>query len=115
MCFLTTDRLSGAADSAAHREQTRQRGHRGAAAAVRGPGNTELSLVSSTSKSSIRRFVLTEKAPTRAFSWLKAATTAFTFKTLLRHYAKQALTPRSLNMKLGPRRNYHKGRAVWLA
>ena len=33
-------------------------------------------------KSSIRRFVITEKAPTRAFSWLKAATTAFTFKTL---------------------------------
>ena len=26
---------------------------------------------------------ITEKAPTRAFSWLKAATTAFTFKTLL--------------------------------
>ena len=41
----------------------------------------------------IRRFVITEKAPTRAFSWLKAATTAFTFKTLLRHYAEQALTP----------------------
>ena len=37
----------------------------------------------SASKSSIRRFVITEKAPTRAFSWLKAATTAFTFKTLL--------------------------------
>ena len=53
-----------------------------------------------------------EKAPTRAFSWLKAATTAFTFKTLLRHYAKRALTPRSLNVKLGPRRNYHKGRAA---
>ena len=49
-------------------------------------------LVSSASKSS----------PTRAFSWLKAATTAFTFKTLLRHYAKQVLTPRSLNIKLGP-------------
>ena len=32
-------------------------------------------------------FTITEKAPTRAFSWLKAATTAFTFKTLLRHYA----------------------------
>ena len=63
----------------------------------------------SASKSSIRRFVITEKAPTWAFSWLKAATTAFTFKTLLRHYAKQALTPRSLNVKLGPRRNYHKG------
>ena len=26
--------------------------------------------------------IITEKAPTRAFSWLKAATTAFTFKTL---------------------------------
>ena len=34
------------------------------------------------------------RAPTRAFSWLKAASTAFTFKTLLRHYAKWALTPR---------------------
>ena len=35
------------------------------------------------------------KVRTRAFSWLKAATTAFTFKTLLRHYAKRVLTPRS--------------------
>ena len=66
----------------------------------------------SASKSSIRRVVITEKAPTRAFSWLNAATTAFTFKTLLRHYAKRALTPRSLNVKLGPQRNYHKGRAA---
>ena len=68
----------------------------------------------SASKSSIRRFVITEKAPTRAFSWLKEATTttAFTFKTLLRHYAKRALTPRSLNVKLVPQRNYHKGRAA---
>ena len=48
--------------------------------------------------------VSTEKAPTRAFSGLKAATTAFTFKTLL--------TPRSLCVKLGPRRNYHKGQAA---
>ena len=56
-----------------------------------------------------------EKAPTRAFSWLKAATTAFTFKTLLRHYAKQALTPQSLNVKLGLRQKSHKGQAVWLA
>ena len=47
---------------------------------------------SSASKRSIRRFVITEKAPTRAFSWLKAATTALTYKTLLRHYAKQMLT-----------------------
>ena len=67
---------------------------------------------SSASKRSIRRFVITEKAPTRAFSCLKAATTAFTLKTLLRHYAKRTLTPRSLNVKLGPRRNYHKGRAA---
>ena len=66
------------------------------------------SVSSSASKSSIRRFVITEKAP----AWLKAATTAFTFKTLLRHYAKRALTPRSLKVKLGPRRNYHKGRAA---
>ena len=69
----------------------------------------------SASNRSIRRFIITEKAPTRAFSWLKAATTTFTFKTLLRHYAKWALTPRSLNVKLGPRRKGHKGRAVWLA
>ena len=55
---------------------------------------------------------ITEKAPTGAFSWLKVASTAFTFKTLLKHYAKRALTPRSLNVKLGPRRNYHKGRAA---
>ena len=33
---------------------------------------------------------ITEKAPTRGFSWLKAPTSAFRFKTLLRHYAKQA-------------------------
>ena len=60
-------------------------------------------------------FTITDKAPTRAFSWLKAPTSAFTFKTLLRHYAKRALTPPSLNVKLGPRRKGHKGRAVWLA
>ena len=64
----------------------------------------------SASKSPIRKFVITVKAPARSFSWLKAATTAFTFKTLLRHYAKEPLTPRSLNVKLGPRRNYHKRR-----
>ena len=47
---------------------------------------------------------------TRGFSLLKAPT--FTFKTLLRHYAKRTLTPRSLSVKLGPRRNYHEGRAA---
>ena len=55
-------------------------------------GSAHLDVSSSASKKSIRRFVITEKAPTRAFSWLKVATTAFTFKTLLRHYAKQMLT-----------------------
>ena len=30
----------------------------------------------------------------------------------LRHYAKGALTPQSLNVKLGPQRNNHKGRAA---
>ena len=37
-------------------------------------------------------FVITEKAPTRAFSWLKVPSRAFTFKTLLRHYFKWALS-----------------------
>ena len=38
---------------------------------------------------------------------------AFSIQNLLqRHYAKRELTPRSLNVKLGPRRNYHKGRAA---
>ena len=40
-------------------------------------------------------FTITEKAPTWAFSWLKVATTAFTFKTLLRHYAEWVLTLQS--------------------
>ena len=39
-------------------------------------------------------FTITEKHLLgRAFSLLKAPTIAFTFKTLLRHYAKWALTP----------------------
>ena len=37
--------------------------------------------------------IITKKDPTRAFSWLKVPTSAFTFKNLLRHYAKQALRP----------------------
>ena len=50
-------------------------------------------LYTSASKSSIRRFVITEKAPTRAFSWLKAAITAFTFKTLSKHNANPPAHP----------------------
>ena len=30
-------------------------------------------------------FTITEEAPTRAFSWLKAPTSTLTFKTLLHH------------------------------
>ena len=30
----------------------------------------------------LKDFTITEKAPTRAFSWLKAPTSTFTFKTL---------------------------------
>ena len=42
---------------------------------------------------SIQRFVIKEKAPTMAFSWLKVATIAFTLKkTLVRHYVKWVLT-----------------------
>ena len=36
-------------------------------------------------------FTITEKASPRAFSWLKVPTSAFTLKTILRHYAKQML------------------------
>ena len=35
---------------------------------------------------------ITKKAPTRAFSWLKAPTSILAFKTLLCHYVKQVLT-----------------------
>ena len=35
-------------------------------------------------------FTITEKAPTRTFSWFNAPTSAFTIKILLGHHAKQA-------------------------
>ena len=57
-------------------------------------------------------FTIMKKTRTLAYSWLKAPSSAFTFRTLLRHYAKRALTPQSLNVKLGPRRNYHVGPAA---
>ena len=34
-------------------------------------------------------FTIPEKAPIRAFSWLKAPISVFTFETLIRHYATQ--------------------------
>ena len=43
-------------------------------------------------RASNEEFTVTEKGPSRAFSWLKVPTSTFTFKTLLIHYAKQALT-----------------------
>ena len=97
-------------------EEDAQRGQllevgEGEAAAPR-PGDGVLLSAVKRSIGSTTGCTITEKAPTRAFSWLKAPTSAFTFKTLLRHYARRALTPRSLNVKLGPRRNYHKGRAA---
>ena len=73
---------------------------------IQGPARGASSVKKS---SNLRRFTVPGEGPypTRAFSWLKAATTAFTFKTLLRHYAKRALTPQSLNMKLGLWRKGH--------
>ena len=46
-------------------------------------------------------FTITEKAPTRAFSRLKAPTSAFTFKTLLRHYAKTGVDPTVSRREIG--------------
>ena len=66
-----------------------------------------LHLQDSASKSSIRKFVITEKAPTRAFSWLKAATTAFTFETLLSHYAKRTPSDDRVRGVLQPRPGQH--------
>ena len=40
-------------------------------------------------------FTITEMAPTRAFSWLKASSRAFTFKTQLRHTASLSAVLRS--------------------
>ena len=33
-------------------------------------------------------FIFTEKIPSKAFSWLKVSTKAFTFKAVIRHFAK---------------------------
>ena len=52
-----------------------------AAGLVAGGGMTNVGTLVLQTKA-IRRFVIMEKAPTRAFSWLKAATIAFTYKTL---------------------------------
>ena len=56
-------------------------------------GNYFLVLFSAPSVSQSIFFTIMEKASIRAFSWLNAPTSAFTFKTLLRHYAKRVLTP----------------------
>ena len=41
----------------------------------------------------IKLFIIISCTINEKASWLKVPTAAFTFKTLLRHYAKQALTP----------------------
>ena len=46
-------------------------------------------------------FTITEKAPTRAFSWLKEPTRAFTFKTLLRHYVDTGVDPTVSRREIG--------------
>ena len=44
-------------------------------------------------KRRLAKFSQSRRRPlTRAFTWLKAPTSAITFKTLLRHYDNQALT-----------------------
>ena len=55
-----------------------------------GPSSSQLSLPVKIRAGNGSRevFTITEKAPTWAFSWLKAPTSASTFKTLLR-YRKQ--------------------------
>ena len=58
-------------------------------------------------------FIITEKAPTRAFSWLKVPTSAFTFNTLLRLNAKQTLTHVS-RREIGLPTQRSLGTAGWL-
>ena len=54
-------------------------------------------------------FTITEKTPTMylhttAFSWLKVPNSGFTFNTLSRHYAKQALIVGALSVIVKPSR-----------
>ena len=64
-------------------------------AALPGDGSSSLVQTSAADDPMVSHsvFTITEKAPTRAFSLLKAPTSAFTFKTLLRHYANQPAHP----------------------
>ena len=62
-----------------------------------------------------KNFTITEKVPTRVFSWLKAYTSAFTSKTLLRHYAKWALALTMVSrQKLGGRPKVHRRQVGFL-
>ena len=67
-------------------------------------GGRELSPGSRALNKGSRRFHNHGEAPTRAFSWLKVPSSAFTFKTSLRYYAKQTLTPRRFQPGEGPSR-----------
>ena len=92
----------GAVREAPHVDVVTLRRHQDAASGGEGRGrdlhrrHAQCELVpryQSLKRRSILRFIIMEKAPTRAFSLLKAPTSAFTFKTLLRHYANQPAHP----------------------
>ena len=75
-----------------------------AATLQRGGGHTQTHTLTRASNEPLRSLKLYNHGEgpyysTRAFSLLKAATTVFTFKNLLRHYAKKALT--LVDVKLG--------------
>ena len=76
---------------------------RKAASVVSGPCMVRIRAVNDLSV-----FIITERAPTRAFSWLKVSTSAFTLKSLLRHYAKWVLT--HSKYRWGRQHKGHKGR-----
>ena len=59
-----------------------------------------------------RDFTITEKAPSRAFSWLMGLLAL----SHLRHYAERTgINPQLVDMQLGPQCKGHKGRVVWSA
>ena len=68
-----TDQVAEGHEAEDEEQEEGEAGHGGGGVT----GSSRQLLDTSASKSSIRRFVI------RAFSWLKAATTTFTFKTLL--------------------------------
>ena len=83
--------LGGVADEEHEHDGAQQRRHRGVPPVPRGDRVVELAVSGEGEKRCVRIsavddpsvFTIMEKAPASAFSWLKAATTAFTLRTLL--------------------------------